>query len=149
MTYCKRMSRIGTFVFIYVLCLTLLWTGCVSTGSLEYYQGGAHSKPEEVVRAYIEAIIADDCETAESLVAPARREPGHHRILQECTNAASPFLVSANIDDILIEKWDGVTTVTLIGDFYTDLGPQSRRRAYNDQIVYSAEEVEGKWFVKP
>lgn len=102
-----------------------------------------------MVRAYIDAILADDCETAESLVSPNRRESGHQRILQECANESAPFLISANIEDILIEKWDGVTTVTLFGDFYTDLGPQSRRRAYNDQIIFSTEEVDGMWFVKP
>jgi hypothetical protein len=131
------------------MCFSLLWTGCVAQESQEFSRVGPHSEPEEVVRAYIEAILADDCQTAESLVAPSRRESVRHRILQECANDMAPFLISADIEDIMIEQWDSVTIVTLFGDFYTDLGQQSRRRAYNDQVVYSAEEVDGKWFVKP
>lgn len=137
------------YAVIYVLCLVLLWTRCAPLYSQGYIIGGPHSKPEEVVRAYVEAILADDCETAEALVSPGRRDPSRQRIFQECANASAPFLISANIEDLLIEKWDGVTTVTLFGDFYTDLGPQSRHPAYNDQIMYSTEEVDGKWFVKP
>lgn len=84
-----------------------------------------------------------------SLVVPDRRDIGRHRVLQECANAEAPFLVSASIEDILIEEWDGVTIVTLFGDFYTDLGPQIHRQAYNGEIVFSTEEVDGKWYVKP
>jgi hypothetical protein len=137
------------FGVFYVLCWAILWTGCMLLDFEGNLNRAPHNEPEEVVRAYVEAIIADDCKTAEALVSPERRDPGHHRIFQECANESAPFLISANIKDMLIEKWDGVTTVTLFGDFYTDLGPRSRHPAYNDQIMFSAEEVDGIWYVKP
>jgi hypothetical protein len=136
-------------IILYLPCVLLLLCGCTALGSQRSFHVRSHSKPEEVVRAYIEAILADDCVAATSLVAPERRETGNHRILQECANKEAPFLVSAEIKDVMIEEWDGVTIVTLFGDFYTDLGPQSRYRVYNDQIVYSTEEIDGQWFVKP
>jgi len=80
-------------------------------------------------------------------VVPDRRDTGRRRILQDCANEEATFLVSASIEDILIEEWDGVTTVTLFGDFYTDLGPQIRRQAYHGEIVFSTEELDGKWYV--
>ena len=70
-------------------------------------------------------------------------------IVNEIENIRSLTGMPSNIKDMLIEKWDGVTTVTLFGDFYTDLGPRSRHPAYNDQIMFSAEEVDGIWYVKP
>ncbi len=116
---------------------------------MENLQGGPYSKMDEVVRAYVDAILANDCERAESLVVPDRRDTGRHRILQECANEEAPFLVSASVEDIMIEEWDGFTSVTLFGDFYTDLGAKVRRHAYNGEIVFSTEEVDGKWYVRP
>ena len=134
---------------IVILGWALSWFGCIPLNIEGSINRGSHSKPEEVVRAYVDAIVADDCKTAEALVSPERRDRGHQRIFQECANESSPYLISADIQDILIEKWDDVTTVTLFGDFYTDLGPRSRHPAYNDQIMFSTEEVNGKWYVKP
>ena len=142
------LGRIGLFKLC-VLCIPLLCTSCKTGGNHGSHQSGPHSKPDEVVRAYVNAILTDDCDRAESLVVPDRRDTGRHRVLQECANAETPFLVSASIEDILIEEWDGVTIVTLFGDFYTDLGPQINRQAYNGEIVFSTEEVDGKWYVKP
>ena len=141
-------GRIVRF-YLYALCIPLLCASCEVGENHGNLQGGPYSKPDEVVRAYVDAILANDCERAESLVVPDRRDTGRHRILQECANEEAPFLVSASIEDILIEEWDGVTTVTLSGDFYTDLGPQIRRKAYHGEIVFSAEELDGKWYVKP
>ena len=134
---------------VIILGWALSWFGCAPLNIEGNLFGGPHSKPEEVVRAYVDAIVADDCKTAEALVSPKRRDRGHQRIYQECANESAPYLISADIQDILIEKWDGVTTVTLFGDFYTNLGPRSRHPAYNDQIMFSTEEVNGRWYVKP
>jgi len=142
------LGRIGLF-YLCVLCIPLLCTSCETGENHGSYQSGPHNKPDEVVRAYVDAILTDDCKRAESLVVPDRRDTGRQRVLQECANAEAPFLVSAIIEDILIEEWDGVTIVTLFGDFYTDLGPQIHRQAYNGEIVFSTEEVDGKWYVKP
>ena len=137
------------FFYLYAVCIPLLCTCCVTGGNHGSLQSVPYSKPDEVVRAFVDAILADDCERAESFVVPDRRDSGRRRILQECANEEAPFLVSASIEDIMIEEWDGFTSVTLYGDFYTDLGPKVRRHAYNGEIVFSTEEVDGKWYVRP
>lgn len=140
-----RSFLIAFFVFFALL----FCTSCENKENHGSRLSVPYSSADEVVRAYVDAILADDCVIAEALVVPDRRETGRHRILQECANTEAPFLLSANIEDILIEEWEGVTIVTLFGDFYTDLGPQIQRQAYNGEIVFSTEEVDGKWYVKP
>jgi hypothetical protein len=142
----KGRSILITF---FVFCILLFCTNCKTKANNGNVLIDPYNTPDEVVRAYIDAILADECVLAESLVVPDRREASRHRILQECENLEAPFLLSANIEDVLIEEWNGVTIVTLFGDFYSDLGPQVQRRAYNSEIVFSTEEVNGKWYVKP
>jgi len=101
------------------------------------------------VRAYVEAILADDCRLAELLVSPERRERARNKIEQECTNEEAPYLVSADIEDIMIKECSGITTVTLIADFYTSLGPKITHPAYNDQLMYATEPINGTGYVKP
>ena len=124
------------------ILLVIIGLACGVTGGI------SQDDPEAVVRAYVDAILADDCEKAESLIAPDRRIEKSRRIQQECTNDFA-YLVSASIDDVLVRDIDtNYKKVTLLGEFIRYVGSAGGQRNY-DKIDYTIENLEGKWYVIP
>ena len=57
----------------FVLCILLFCTNCKTEETNGNFLSDPYNTPDEVVRAYVDAILADDCEKAELLVVPDRR----------------------------------------------------------------------------
>ena len=92
------------------LCLALLATTALA---ILCGCGGVQSGPEKVARAYIEAIVAGDCDKAAGYMFPGTRD----EITRYC---GSPIfmVVSARIDDVVVRKTDLYTYhVALMGSF--------------------------------
>ena len=121
------------------ILLVIIGLACGVTGGI------SQDDPEAVVRAYVDAILADDCEKAESLIAPDRRIEKSRRIQEECTNDFA-YLVSASIDAVVVRDFDvNNKIVTLLGEF--DYYINGKEDQEYDRI-YHVENVEGKWYIK-
>lgn len=101
--------------------------------------GGPHSGPENVVRAWVEAVAAGDCQKAASYYAPDRRDD----IEYECGPNAIYPIVRVRIDEIVTRPPSfspNVSRVTITGEI------ERRGLGTNDSWTFSAERIDGKWY---
>jgi hypothetical protein len=133
-------------ILLLLICLTVLAQSCSSGNVLS--EGDTHSEvdsfsdphssPESVVRAFVEAVIAGDCDQAESYARPVM-------LWLPREMCVSQYYVSANIDDVIVKE-DTLYNrqmVTLLGDFELRYGVEA------DRLTIYAEQIEGKWYACP
>jgi len=133
--------RLGVATIVLpVLLGSSLWA-CVCGGL-----GGAQSSAESVARAYVDAIVAQDCARAESYLDPQVRG----KMSVDCGPDAHEVLVSARIDDALSREIDlGMTGVTLVGEFVWETRMIGHTETRTDD-VYSqiiAKRLDGSWYL--
>ena len=105
--------------------------------------GGPHSSPKSVVRAFVDASVAKDCERVASLVSPDRRD--QYRVDHLCGGFAS-----ASIDHILVRNGNGgmigKKMVTMVGSFELAVEDWDNVSKRGDYLIV-AEELNGKWYI--
>ena len=132
--------------FILLVCLTLLFQSCSSGNfvseddTMSEVKTGSdpHSSPEAVVRAFVEAIIAGECDQAVSYAQPVM-------VWLPREMCVGQYYVSANIEDVIVKEdtlYDR-QKVTLLGDFELRYGVET------DRVTMYAEQIDGKWFACP
>ena len=132
--------------FLLLLCLTVLAQSCSSGNVLSEGDtlsevdtvSDPHSSPEAVVQAFVEAVIAGDCDQAVSYARPIMVWLPREMCVRQ-------YYVSANIDDVIVKE-DTIYNrqkVTLLGDFELRYGVET------DRLTIYAEQIEGKWFACP
>ena len=132
--------------FILLICLTLLFQSCSSGNfvseddTMSEVKTGSdpHSSPEAVVRAFVEAIIAGECDQAVSYAQPVM-------VWLPREMCVGQYYVSANIEDVIVKEdtlYDR-QKVTLLGDFELRYGVET------DRVTMYAEQIDGKWFACP
>ena len=100
---------------------------------------GPHSSPENVVKAWVEAVAAGDCEKAASYYAPDSR----HEIESECGPSAIYPIVRVRIDEVVVRpsSFDpNIARVTIVGEI------EHRGMGTNDSWEFSAEKIDGDWY---
>ena len=133
-------------ILLLLVCLTVLAQSCSSDNVLS--EGDTHSEvdtysdphssPEAVVQAFVEAVIAGDCDQAVSYARPIMLWLPHEMCVGK-------YYVSANIDDVIVKENTiyNRQKVTLLGDFELRYGVET------DRLTIYAEQIEGKWFACP
>ncbi|MEM4204836.1 MAG: hypothetical protein QXS54_12275 [Candidatus Methanomethylicaceae archaeon] len=129
------MSNYRNFIFARVQ-FTIIAIICVCTFST---CGGPHSNPERVVRAWIEAIVAGDCEKAASYYAPYVR----NEVKLACGPDAIYPILRARIDEMWVEQspWDpNVMWVNVYGEI------ERRDLGTSDYWQFAVIQINGKWY---
>ena len=133
-------------ILLLLVCLTVLAQSCSSDNVLS--EGDTHSEvdtysdphssPEAVVQAFVEAVIAGDCDQAVSYARPIMLWLPHEMCVGK-------YYVSANIDDVIVKEntiynRQKVTEEDLKCKYYQNL---------TDRLIIYAEQIEGKWYACP
>lgn len=123
---------------IFFILIATLLISCL-VGGID----GPHSSPKSVVRAFVDASVAKDCERVASLVSPDRRD--QYRVVHLCGGFAS-----ASIDYILVRNGNGAMIgkkmITLVGSFEVAVVDWDNVMKREDYLIV-AEDLNGKWYI--
>ena len=131
---------------ILLICLTLLFQSCSSGDVVSENEtlnevdtlSDPHRSPEAIVQAFVEAIIAGECDQAVSYAQPIMFWLPREMCVGQ-------YYVSANIEDVIVKEdtlYDR-QKVTLLGDFELRYGVET------DRVTMYAEQIDGMWFACP
>lgn len=129
----------------FLIALILLWfvVSCSGGGI-----GGSQSDPKAVANAYLESIMAGDCNKAANYVAADNRSSLIDGYCGPEIEYWDTIISSVRIDDVIVrdDTWGyGWKDVTYIGEIQF-------HRAGSDLINtawdLSLEEIDGKWYVR-
>jgi len=128
----KRYGNLG-FILLAATALAVL-SGC----------GGPQSSPENVVRAWIKADIANNCDTVESLTDPTARDG----VEFWCGPGRWVGFNEARIDHVYVEKEvSDKATVEVIGYFATYNAMLDFDQEW-DSKTFRVRRLDGKWYVR-
>lgn len=110
------------------------------------------SNPESVARAYLNALLANDCNKAGTYVAPDIRTSSTNDYTRFCGTDAYNEIVSMRIDETVIRDWNplfgsGGKKVTFIGEITISYPHSDSERQYETWSVY-LEQLNDGWYVK-
>ena len=102
---------------------------------------GTQGSPENVARAWMDAIVSGDCATAQELIVPGTRD---FVALNRCSSTNPAHPKSARIDSVVIRDFSNHSTVELVGEFPADMSSPNNW----DHWKVIVEKIDGKWFVR-
>ena len=123
----KKLRNLGT-ILLAATALAVL-SGC----------GGPQSSPENVARAFVEAVVDGDCDAADTYTSPDLR-PSDYCLHREITYA--------RIDEVIVRETSHSRAIaTLLGSFTLETGGLFGGTYTRDRLSFRLEILDGKWYV--